>query len=1070
MKKFIRYYYFPVLLACLLLGFLPGVAQVRPIITGRVLSRDSLPLTGATVRCGSVAAVTGTNGKFTLMALSADSARLEVSYIGYRRRHITVRPGIPVTIVLDPEGNVLQEVVVSTGYQEIPQERATGAFDRINAELFNRGVGADVLSRLDGITTSTLFDKRQDGNPLNALTIRGVSSYDGGNAPLIVVDNFPYQGDISNINPNDVASVTILKDAAAASIWGVRAGNGVIVITTKKGTYNQPVQVSLNSNLTLTAKPDLFYLPQMRSSDFIDVEKVLFGQGFYDGDLGNTFSRPPVSPVVDLLDKARSGGISSFAANQQIDALRDVDVRNDYKKYFYRTGVSQQHALSLSGGSNAASYFFSAGYDKDLASGINDGFDRVTLKSNNTFRPLKHLEVQAGLQYSGTNTTGENSFSPYGYSELFPAGKSAIYPYARLADAGGNPLAIAKDFNTGFTDTTGGGKLHDWQYRPLQEARLANNHTASHDLLANFGIRYTFGSHFNAEVKYQYENTAGTNRQYYDPASYYVRNLINGYAQPDGSGGYASPVPDGGILDLTENHLEAHDLRGQLNYNNTWGKNEIAAIAGSEIRQDNTLYNSGRTYGYNPGLLTYASVDEVTTFPYYEGIGPDGTIPNNAQFGNLLNRYVSFYANASYTYDRRYTLSASARKDESNLFGVNSNRKGVPLWSAGLAWSASNEAWYHFAVLPYLKLRLTYGYSGNVDNTRSALTTIAYVATNSYTHMPYANVINPPNPDLRWERVGMTNLGIDFGARGGRITGSIDLYLKNSKDLISPSPVDYTTGFSTLYINNAGFRGRGMDLQLNTQNLKGALGWNTAFLFSFNRNTVTAYKGNVYDASAYVGYGLTLNPVVGRDLYGLYSYRWAGLDPQTGDPRGYLNGAVSKDYTTMDYNTQGSLQYDGSAVPVYYGALRNTFTWRAFSLSANITYKLGYKFRKTSINYTSLFYNWAGNSDYARRWQKPGDEKTTNVPSMVYPADYDRDQFYTGSEALIGNAGTIRLQDLRLGCQLKQRWLPFKALLVYAYASNLGIIWRANKWGIDPDYGAGIPAPKTLSLGLKADY
>jgi TonB-linked SusC/RagA family outer membrane protein len=1054
-------------------------AQSGPPLTGRVVSGlDSLLLTGATVRVLETkqSVVTDVNGRFSL-PVYRDSLHVLVSYVGYHSVLIPVR--IPyhgmLMIILTTDNTALQEVTVSTGYQQLPQERATGSFEVVDKELFNRSTGTDVLTRLDGITTGTFFDKRTGQDPLSSLTIHGTGSIYAGTSPLIVVDNFPYDGDINNINPNDVLNVTILKDAAAASIWGAKAGNGVIVITTKKGGFNQPLQISLNSNVTISGKPDLFASRTMSSSDFINVEKMLFAQGFYDDDLSNTFSRPPVSPVVDLLAKVRDGSLASSLADAQISAFRGLDVRNDYLKYIYRTAVAQQHALSLSGGSKSANYYFSAGYDKNLNSLVNSGYDRVTLKSNNTFRPVKGLEVQAGLQYVSSLTTNENSLSPYGYGENNPTFKGALYPYAQLADSKGNPLPIAKDYNLGFVDTTGNGKLLDWKYRPLQEAQLADNHTRAGDVLADFGIRYSFGTHLSAEVKYRYERSDGTNNQYYSPDSYYTRNLVNSFTQINPDGSVTTPVPYGGILDLTENHLVAQDGRFQLNYNNVFnGVHELSLIAGSELRQNNTFYNTGRTYGYNSQVLTYTNVDEATTYPFYEGLDNDGTIPGQVQFGNILNRFVSYYANGSYSYDRRYIFSASARKDESNLFGVNTNQKGVPLWSTGGAWVISNEKFYHWEAVPVLKLRLTYGYAGNVDNSLSALTTIAYTPTNNYTHIPYADIINPPNPDLRWEKTGTTNIGLDFGFSGGRISGTFDYFIKSSKNLIAPSPVDYTTGFNTLIINSAGINGKGVDLQLNSKNLAGSFGWNTALLFSYNRNRVSSYYNTVTDASYYTGTGLSLNPVVGRDLYGIYSYKWAGLDPQTGDPRGYVSGAVSKDYETLVYGSSLSdLQYDGSAVPVEYGALRNTFTFHQVSLSANIAYKLGYVFRKTSINYTNLFSGWVGSSDYNLRWQKPGDELHTNVPSLVYPADPNRDQFYTYSQATIGNASNIRLQDVRLSYQLDRKrnsWLPFKDLQVYAYASNLGILWRANHWGIDPDYGSGFPTPRSLSLGLTANF
>lgn len=1053
-----------------------AIAQVSTPITGKVLSaKDSLPLAGATIKVDETnqSFTTDHNGAFSVNGTKND-IHLTVTFIGYKMARLLVSLPLdkPLVVLLEPDHTELKEVTVSTGYQTLPKERATGSFEKVDNELFNRSTGTDVITRLEGVTTSTVFDKHTGASPVNSLTIRGLGSLYASATPLVIVDNFPYAGDINNINPNDVASVTLLKDAAAASIWGARAGNGVIVIATKAGKYNQPLTVNLNSNVTFTAKPDLYALSQMSSSDFIDVEKMLFSKGFYDSDLNNTFSYPAISPVVELLDEARNGLISSSTADAQINALRSYDVRRDFDKYIYLTGINQQHALSLSGGSPAATYFFSAGYDKDLNNLINSGYDRITLKSNNTFRPFKNTEIQAGLQYTASNTSNENSLSPYGYGEIIPSGKSALYPYAQLVDAKGNPLPVVKDYRLSFTDTTGAGKLQDWNYRPLQEARLADNHTRSYDLTANLGIRYRFDPRLSAEVKYQYEKTTGNNRQYYNPDRYYTRNLVNSFTQINGTT-ETNPVPLGGILDLTNNELTAHDLRAQMNYNNSWhGKNQVSVIAGAEISQNIITYNTGRTYGYSPGTLTYTNVDYVTAFPFYNGLNNNSVIPNTAQFGDITNRYVSFYTNGSYTYDNKYIASLSARKDESNLFGVNTNQKGVPLWSAGLAWNISNEKFYHWSAVPYLKFRLTYGFSGNVDNSRSAYTTIAYQTSNFYNHLQFANVINPPNPELRWEKVGMTNIGVDFGTKNDRLTGSIDYYVKNAKDLISPAQIDYTTGFSYLYTNNAKTMGKGIDLQLNSRNLTGALAWNTTFLFSYNRTIVKDYYSGLSTASAYVSSSFGVNPVVGRDVYGLYSYKWAALDPQTGDPRGYLNGSISKDYTAIINGNLSDLVYDGSSNPVYFGGFRNTFIWHGVSLSANITYRLGYYFRKTSINYTSLFNGWVGNSDYALRWQNPGDEKHTNVPSIIYPANSDRDQFYTFSEANIGRADNVRLQDIRIGYQLEkawQQWLPFNSLQFYVYASNLGIIWRANKWHLDPDYGSLIPAPRTLSLGLKAD-
>ena len=220
-----------------------ALGQNNSVISGQVINaQDSVSLPGAAILIKETkqTVVTGADGRFrlSLLPLTTDSIHLSISFIGYQRKLLALKipENYPLLIRIVPQETSLKEVVlVSNGYQVLPQERATGSFEKVDNELFNRSTGTDVLSRLDGVTTSTLFDKRNGLDPLQSLTIRGIGSIYANTSPLIVVDNFPYQGDINNINPNDVASVTLLKDAAAASIWGVRAGNGVIVITTKKG-------------------------------------------------------------------------------------------------------------------------------------------------------------------------------------------------------------------------------------------------------------------------------------------------------------------------------------------------------------------------------------------------------------------------------------------------------------------------------------------------------------------------------------------------------------------------------------------------------------------------------------------------------------------------------------------------------------------------------------------------------------------------------------------------------------------------------------------------------------------
>jgi len=268
-------------------------------------------------------------------------------------------------------------------------------------------------------------------------------------------------------------------------------------------------------------------------------------------------------------------------------------------------------------------------------------------------------------------------------------------------------------------------------------------------------------------------------------------------------------------------------------------------------------------------------------------------------------------------------------------------------------------------------------------------------------------------------------------------------------------------------------KAHGADVILNSRNLVGKFSWNTSFLLSYTRDKVTSYLERLGNISGYLNSAL-INPLAGRPLYSIYALKWEGLDPQTGDPQGLLYGHVSKDYVNL-YNSSdfSSLLYEGTANPTFFGSLRNAFGWKQFGVSFNIVYKFGYFFRRPSINYYDLFNSLSsGHPDFDKRWQNPGDEKHTNVPSMSYPANFYRDQFYTYSEALVERGDHIRLQDIRLSYEMAKKnfpKIPVRAVQFYLYANNIGILWRANHQGIDPDNITTFPNPRSLAVGIKMD-
>ncbi|MBN9381550.1 MAG: SusC/RagA family TonB-linked outer membrane protein [Chitinophagaceae bacterium] len=1050
------------------------VVAIQPI-TGLITDSAGMPLAGATITVkGSKAFVTaGQNGRFTIQASMNDV--LIISFVGFQNREIHVHAADIGTITLKPSVTTLSGVEVtsySTGYQQIPKERATGAFTFVDNELINRSISTNILDRLENVTSGVAFNKNIITNrayqQINQATIaiRGRSTINSNPNSLIVVDNFPYDGDLSTINPNDVESITVLKDAAAASIWGAFSGNGVIVITTKKGKYNQPLKASFNGNVTVTGKPDLGYQPWMGTGDYIDVEQFLFDKGFYNGTLANPYTL--ISPVVQLLAQQKAGAITPEQAAAQINVYRTQDIRDDIARYLYRNTVNQQYSANFSGGDSHNKYYMSGGYDYNLPILNYNSLKRVTVKGGNTLSFWRQkLELSTDIQFTQSTNRNNNT-----------GGVSTNFPYIRFADAGGNALAVPYSYRTSYIDTVGQGKLLDWHYRPLDELHNANDVTNLTDYHINLGIKYKVIKGLEASLFYQYNKGNSEHQVYNSQATFFTRDLINSYSQISGNT-VKRPIPLGGILDRTQNDYESNNVRGILAYNHVWqGVHALSVLAGTEVNKFSSFSRTNRQYGYDPEITTSANIDYADLFPQFIGGFPRQIYSNISNLGTLKN-FISYYANAGYTYDERYTITGSIRRDESNLFGVSANQKGVPLWSAGAAWTLSREKFYRLGWLPYLKLRITDGYQGNVNSGVAAMTTASYGAITNVYGAQIASISNYPNPTLRWEKVNQVNFAVEFATRHNIISGNIDYYLKKGSDLIAPSPLDPTTGTSGFTGNAGNMKAHGIDLTINTININRQVKWYTTFLFNYAKDEVTVYKAQKAAIGVYVNTGV-FNPLPGHPLYSLYAFKWAGLDA-SGNPQAILDGKPSENYTGLGTSTNfDNLKYVGPLNPPIYGSMRNTVSWRRFTFSFLVSYKFGAWFRRPSTNYTTLFSisgGGGGTADYTRRWQKPGDEQHTNVPSMVYPNPAYRDVIYLYSTALVEKGDYIRLQDLQFSYDLTKKQfvkLPFEGIRFYLYAGNIGILWRANKSGIDPDAvplsnGFTYPNPRSFSAGIKLD-
>ena len=1044
-----------------------SVDSPRNEITGIIKDEKGEPIVSATIKVKdhSVATFADNKGSFKIAELP-ESGTLIVTSMGFNPQEIPFSPSTKndFVIVLTEKERVLEDVqIVSNGYQNIPKERATGSFVQIDNELINRAVSTNILDRLNGVTNGLIFNKSLPNTGNNsALTIRGRSTIFSNPDPLIVIDNFPYDGTIDNINPADVESITILKDAAAASIWGVRAGNGVIVITTKKGGFNNKSVISFNSNHTFGGKPDLFYRPQLSSSDYVDAEIYLFKKGNYDASINSGYNY--ISGVVDVLNQRKNNKITAADSASRIDRYKNLDNRSQIKQNLYRNSYTQQYQLNMAGGSSEHKYYLSGSYDKSSASQVANKSDRLVLNANNTWQLLKGKgELFTGMTF--TNTKSRYNNSPY----------TPITPYELLLDDSGNKLAVfggRQAFRKSYIDTAGSSLLLDWNYRPLDE-NGANSTNSNTDFRTTTNLRYKILSSLSASANYQYEKGMGQLKVLNEENSFYSRNLINTYSSINQTTNAVNRIiPLGAMLERSTNSFYSHYGRIQLNFDKSIADNHsVSALAGFEIK-DLRLENSlDQYYGYDNETANNKNlnIDPTTLYTLYYDNTAQAKVPflTGQQWG--VDRYRSYYLNASYEYKNRLVVSGSARKDESNLFGVKSNQKGVPLWSAGLLYKISNEEFYKLSWLPQISLRATYGFNGNVNKSVSALLTSSLYITNPF-NTQYSQIINPPNPTLRWEKVKNLNMGIDFSIKDQLLFGSIEYYQKRGEDLIGNAFIAPQTGIYQFKGNTASIWTRGWDIKLSSHIADNNFKLYTDFLFSYANDKVTKY-GFKQPSNFSIAQSNPQNPLEGYPYYALFSFQYKGLD-NTGNPVGYSNGQESKNYASiLNSANSNELIYSGSATPLFFGSLRNTISYGPAELSLNITYKLGYYFRRPSISYSTLYISGSSSynqADFSSRWQKPGDENHTNVPGQIYPADANRDRLYLYSTALIEKADHVRLRDIKLSYKFTKSNSGLKNLKATFYASNLGIIWKSTKYDIDPDYAFNsvFPDPFSLSAGF----
>ncbi len=1090
-------------------------------LRGAIADQHGEPIAYASVWVKGTNQATQTNdrGGFLLPAVQVGNV-LSVSAVGYNSYETTVTGAAKMDIVLSVNMRMLDDVtVVSNGYQQISKERATGAAVIVDAKKIADYPSPNVLQRLEGIVPGVQLNlqasdrsftyqsaagltipagansaTRTNSNNDYTIAIRGRSNLSGQFSetfPLIVVDGAITELDLSTLNPNDIDNITFLKDAAAASIWGIRAANGVIVVTTKKGKRRDAPNVNFSTNMMFSGKPDLDYLRVMNSAQQLSYEKELVDRNFLPAIAGNTYfgATQNVSPGTYLAQQLKAGTITQAQYNGKVAELSAIDNRSQISKYILQPANSQQYNLSVDGGNGNNTYFYSVSYSRERPNSVGTLGRRLTATLNNSWKLFNYATLSTSLKGSFFDMQDNG----IGLGVLYRPGQAVLMPYQLLADANGNGINIDR-LNPVFTNSLPAG-YRDWRYNYLDELANADNTQKNNNYVANINLRLPIIKGLSANAFYNIERTYGRVRRFSNQQTYDFRNLVNYYTFP-GAATNSLGITNGGILSTVNTDQYNYSLRGQLDLDRAFGKHRITALAGTEIRETNIGQGTQTLYGYNTQTgLTNSSINfsSTPTYAYVGGFNATSySTFNNGGYPTQVDkrrRFLSYYGNAAYTYNDRYTLSGSVRYDDYNNFGLDRKYRATPLWSAGFKWNASREDFLKdVSWVDNLALRATYGVNGNL-----ALFTYPYTwisASNDFvTNQPSASIIGIANPELRWEKTYEGNLGIDFSLFNSRVSGSVDYYQKRGRDLLFQFPIGNAyvgnIGSGLLVRNTASMNGNGIDAALNGV-LYTSSNWslNAGLVFSYNTNKVIDNRFTESLYSSYYGYypdGITY--IKGYPTDKLLVYRNAGLDKngltQVADANGNIIPATQSVITDF-----GVLKNAGRKIAPYHGGFNTSLRYKAFTLMAQLTYQFGNVFLKQSVQgylTSTRSINYGLDAAIAQRWQKPGDELTTSVPGLNGTASsvYYSQVRYQNSDINVLKGDYIRLRQLGLTYRIPTSLLNrFKIQGAQAGFSvnNLGLIWRANKEGYDPDflaypgYNNNLPPVPSYNLSLSVNF
>lgn len=1077
------------ILLCLFIGILSMAAQTRTV-TGSVFDKaDNQPVIGATIAVmsaqGTVAHGTTTDldGKFKLEVPSG-TQNLTCRFMGYTTTTIHLQTGKDnYTVYMENDSKQLNELVV-TGYQAIDRRKLTSAVTTIKMsdEIIGgvNNIDQALAGQIAGLSSVT--SSGSPGAPVK-LRIRGTASLSGTQDPLWVLDGIPlegtdipsmedlqdidniYQTSIAGINPQDIESITVLKDAAATAIYGARAANGVIVITTKKGKAGKP-QINFSMKLTYNPKTDIDRLNLLNSDEKVDLEL-----GLLQSDYTYRENKGDVARIIagyGLTDAYKAGGWNALSPEAQADinALRAVNT--DWNDILFRGVFNQEYNVSLSGGSEKATYYSALGYyveQGNVESVKNDRFN-LTLKTD--YRINSKLKVGASVF---ANRRKQRSYLTYNEGFTNPVYYSRIAnPYMRPFDDEGNYI-----YDTNVQHRQGDDIVPDFNI--FEERANTSNENTFTSLMSIFDAEFKWNEHFKVTSQFGLQWDENMIEKYAGQDSYAMRREKEQH-QYNGT----TVLPEGGSNKITENHSSQWTWKAMAEYQNRFKDiHELELMAGTEIRhnEDKSLYSA--VYGYDARTLTSKPI----IFPNEEKAE---SVPLHTET-YLENAFVSWFATGSYTLLHRYTLGGSIRFDGSDIFGVAKKYRYLPLYSVSGLWRISDEPFMkNVTVINHLGLRASYGLQGNIDKNTSPYLIGIYDQT---TILPgnSEDAIRPssaPNPDLRWEKTQSANIGMDLSLWDNIISLSVDYYYRKGTDLIGLRMLPLETGYTSTTVNWAQMENEGVEVALTTRNIHTKdFTWFTNLNFGYNDNTVlreTVAENAIKPSRE------------GYSVGAIFAYKTAGLDDEgyplflTQDGRKVtateffkLNNAGA---STLSAEEQRNLySYIGSTEPKVSGGFMNTFKYKRVTLGINCIFNFG-MYVQTTPTYDPTNYDRGQNSnrDILNRWTP--DHTNTTLPKLMTENDgrtgeylrYKEQNLFRELDIWVKKQNYFRFESIRLGYELPEKWLKpvgIKSASVSLEGRNLWVIASNYHNYLDPEtmgnpYAA--PIPKSFIFGLNVNF